>query len=128
LLFRNRAIAFSTGTTLPGAWKATRGRTKHERERIVKMVIRIGDIRMVMVLRDVFEGRLKDAQRVLFGADGEDAQNRIGLGEFHHDIVLFFEKVVELEAIDIEMVEADDEFAFVVIKEPWAKKCSCLHR
>jgi hypothetical protein len=59
-----------------------------------------------------------------FGADREDAQNRIGLGELHHDVVLFFEKVVELEAIDIEMVEADDEFAFVVVKGAMGKKCS----
>jgi hypothetical protein len=52
---------------------------------------------------------------LFFGANREDAQNRIGLGELHHDVVLFFEKMVELEAIDIEMVEADDEFAFVVV-------------
>ena len=48
-------------------------------------------------------------------ADRKNAQHRVGFRELGLDEVLLLEEVVQLEAIDVEVVKADDKFALVVV-------------
>ena len=47
--------------------------------------------------------------------DGDDAKDGIGLRQFELDVVFLLRKVIEVEARDVQPIQFDDQFGFVIV-------------